>query len=190
MSDSGTTATGNVKGKIGNAVYFSGAGQQLLMLTSAPDFRADQEFTIAFRMKPHLNSNPVADIYWHFKVGDLEIRAGFASGQTKAFVSASTPSLFCRTGNVILADTFSYIAIYFDTSGLYIDVNNACEASQAGAHTGIITSAPGIEVGISAAIEMNISIDELGMWVGLNALNAAQRTTLYSGNYGQRPSFN
>jgi hypothetical protein len=41
----------------------------------------------------------------------------------------------------------------------------------------------------TATIEMSISIDELGMWVGANALSAAQRTTLYSGNYGQRPSF-
>jgi hypothetical protein len=50
--------------------------------------------------------------------------------------------------------------------------------------------ATGIEAGISAAVAMNISIDELGLWIGINALSAAQRTTLYSGNYGQRPSFN
>jgi hypothetical protein len=190
LADNGALQTGNVQGKIGNAAYFSGAGEQLLRLTQAPNLTGDQEFTIAFRMKPHLNLNPAADIYWHFKVGDLEIRAGFAPGQTRAFVSASTPNLSCRTGNVIPADTFSFIAVYFDTSGLYIDVNNSNEASQAGAHTGIVTPATGIEAGISAPIAMNISIDELGLWVGINALSKAQRTTLYSGNYGQRPSFN
>jgi hypothetical protein len=189
LADNGALQTGDVQGKIGNAAYFSGAGEQLLRLAQAPNLTGDQEFTVAFRMKPHLKSNPASDIYWHFKVGDLEIRAGFAPGQTRAFVSASTPSLSCRTGNVIPADTFSFIAIYFDTSGLYIDVNNSNEASQAGVHTGIVTPATAIEAGISAAIAMNISIDELGLWVGLNALSESQRTTLYSGNYGQRPSF-
>jgi uncharacterized protein YuzE len=90
---------------------------------------------------------------------------------------------------MIPADVFSFVAIYFDTSGLYIDVNDSNEASDAGASTGIITPATGIEAGISAGVDMNISIDELGLLVGLNALSAAQRTTLYSGNYGQRPSF-
>jgi hypothetical protein len=189
LADNGALQTGDVQGKIGNAAYFSGAGEQLLRFAQAPNLTGDQEFTVAFRMKPHLKSNPAADIYWHFKVGDLEIRAGFAPGQTRSFVSASTPSLSCRTGNVIPADTFSFIAVYFDTSGLYIDVNDSNAASQAGAHTGIVTPGTGIEAGISAAVTMNISIDELGLWVGLNALSDVQRTTLYSGNYGQRPSF-
>jgi hypothetical protein len=190
LADNGSLQTGDVQGKIGNAAYFSGAGQQLLRLEEAPDLTGDQEFTIAFRMKPNLKTDPAADTYWHLKIGDLEIRAGFAPSQIKAFVSASTPSLSCRTGDMIPVDTFSFIAIYFDTSGLYIDVNDSNEALQAGAHTGIIMQATGIEAGISAAVAMNISIDELGLWIGINALSAAQRTTLYSGNYGQRPSFN
>jgi hypothetical protein len=84
---------------------------------------------------------------------------------------------------------FSFIAVYFDTAGLYIDVNDSNKASAAGSGTGIVTPATGIEAGIGAAIEMNISIDELGLWVGANALSATQRTTLHSGNYGQRPTF-
>mgnify|MGYP000926150719 CR=1 FL=1 len=105
-------------------------------------------------------------------------------------MSASTPSLSCNTGNVIPADVFSFIAVYFDTAGLYIDMNDSNKASAAGSGTGIVTPATGVEAGVSAAIEMNISIDELGLWVGANSLNEAQRTTLYSGNYGQRPTFN
>jgi hypothetical protein len=90
---------------------------------------------------------------------------------------------------VIPADVFSFIAVYFDTAGLYIDMNDSNKASASGSGTGIVTPATGIEAGIRAAIEMNISIDELGIWVGANALSTVQRTTLYSGNYGQRPSF-
>jgi hypothetical protein len=36
---------------------------------------------------------------------------------------------------------------------------------------------------------MVISVDEVAIWIGANALSAAQRTTLYSGNYNQRPAF-
>jgi len=189
LADNGALQTGNAQGKIGNAAYFSGSGEQLLRLAEAPDLTGDAEFTVAFRMKPHLKSDPGGDIYWHLKIGDLEIKAGFAPGQTKAFVSASTRSLSCNTGSVIPADAFSFIAVYFDTAGLYIDMNDSNKASAAGSGTGIVTPAAEIEAGIGSGIQMSISVDELGIWVGANALSAAQRTTLYSGNYGQRPTF-
>jgi hypothetical protein len=189
LADTGTLPTGNVQGKIGNAAYFSGAGQQLLTRATAPDLSSDAEFTISFRIKPHLESNPGSNIYWHLVIGDLEIQVGFAPGQIYAFASASTPSLACSTGNVVPADEFSMLTVYFDTSGLYIDVNNQNEASDAGANTGIVSPAASMKMGIEAEVTMVISVDEVAIWIGANALSAAQRTTLYSGNYNQRPAF-
>jgi hypothetical protein len=72
LADNGALQTGNAQGKIGNAAYFSGSGEQMLRLAEAPDLTGDEEFTIVFRMKPHLKSGPTGDIYWHLKIGDLE----------------------------------------------------------------------------------------------------------------------
>jgi hypothetical protein len=189
LSDTGTDPTGNVQGKIANASYFSGSGEQLLTLNSAPDLTADAEFTVAVRVKMHASATPGSDTEWHFTIGDLEVKIGIKNGQTAGFVSATTPSLTCSTGNILTQDRWWFIVIYFDTSGLYIEVDDTDEASDAGASTGIVAPAAGIEAGLDAAGVVAFSIDELGLWVGDNALSAAQRTVLYSGNYGQRPSF-
>jgi hypothetical protein len=190
LSDTGTVSTGDVLGKIGNGAYFSGSGQQLLTRTTAPDLTGDANFTVAFRVKPHRISNPAADDYWHFKIGtEFEIRVGFKNGQTDAYVIATSPSLTADAGNVIWADAWTTIIVFFNGSGLYVEIDNESAANDDGASTGFTTPATSIEMGISAAVDMTVVIDEVGIWVGANALSPSERATYCNGNYGQRASF-
>lgn len=191
LLDTGTDATGNTIGKIGNACYFSGAGEELLTLASAPDLdTADPNFTLGLKVKPHADEAPGSDIYWEWSIGaEFIVRVGFRTGEVLAFCSVTSPSLSVDTGNVIPQDVWSHLCIYFDGSNLKIDLNNSNLDTAAGASLGLTGAPASMSLGFDAAKAMTISIDEIGIWLGANALDAAQRTTLYSGNYGQRPSF-
>lgn len=189
LSDIGTVPTGDVQGKIGNCAYYSGSGVGLLKVTQGPDLTGDAEFTIGVRAKLHASAAVAVDTTWRLTIGTLEVLIGIKAGETAGFVSAETPSLACATGNILTQDRWWSIAVYFDTSGLYIEIDDDEQASDAGASTGIASAATEVEAGVDAAGVVSFSIDELGIWVGANALSAAQRTVLYSGNYGQRPTF-
>ncbi len=190
LSDVGSITAGCTVGKIGNGAYFNGAGEQSFTIGEAPDLSTDPAFTIAFRVKPHLSSPSGTDMHWHIKIGDLEIRVGFAAGQTDAYLSATAPSLSVASGDVLPADAWSFVTIWFDGSALYLGIDDTEVDSDSGASLGIALAATEIEMGFSAAVDMILSIDEVGIWYDADALTAAQRKTLYSGNYGQRPSFN
>ncbi len=191
LLDTGTKATGNSIGKIGNACYFSGEEEELLTLASAPDiYTADPSWTIAFRIKPHADSAPGSEKAWQWDIGaEFSIKVGFKTGEVLAFVECNCPSLSVSTLNIIVQDVYSLITIYFDGSNLKIDVDNSNIASDAGASIGLTSAPASMSMGFAAAQAMTLSVDEVGIWLGANALDAAQRTTLYSGNYGQRPTF-
>jgi hypothetical protein len=161
-------------------------GSSLLTCATAPDLTSDVHFTLTFWFKPHLNAAPTINVFLEF-IDQLNVRVGFKTGETNAFISATTPSLTCDTGNVITPDVWHMAQIYFDGVGLYISVDMVDLASDAGASTGIVAVSDALEIELIRAFVMDIDLDEVAYWVGASALSVKQRATLYNWSAGGRP---
>lgn len=164
-----------------------GAFTQSLGCASAPDLTSDAEFTIAFWFKARLAGSPASAVSWNF-VDEAAIAIAFEPGQEAAHISAETPELGCDSGNVIAQDVWHFAVVYFDGTGLYILIDDEEVASDLGSSTGIASQGSGIAMGTDYPAAMDVAIDELGYWVGENALTSEQRSQLYNSGAGIRPT--
>ncbi len=178
-------------GKIGTAAYFpdtDGTQQNLNTNDLAPDLTGNKKFTVSFWIKFHriATSTFEIDFYCNFAAGDgVYLTLGLKNLQTNAYIYAGTTSRFLQCTNIITPDVYHFVTLYYNQVGLYLEIDNVAIVSSLGVSG--VTYAPGKVSfgGISPNNKMSILLDEVGYWVGDNALTADQRSYLWNNGVGR-----
>lgn len=178
----GYTPSSNDTGKIGNCIKF-------VHDDGSPGLYADISwvpsgglFTFAFWFKAtgggssrsacDINSNIDIDMKWN------------ADGSKFKIVVAGDYYYFA-TGYDCNPDTWYFIVIYGDGTGVFIDVNNTCVASDTQYGPELVSNYGVTYIAASGYAGQTCWLDEL--WIGPTCLTSEQRTQLYNGGAGWSP---
>ncbi len=180
-------------GKLGNCLVLpttAGASPyDMLTYAGNPDLSGDAKFTISFWF--YFHSESAGHSYAYIDLGSADGDGGVgltfhrALGATNVHITATVYALQAVTGAMVTPDAWHFITVYYDQVGLYIDVDNANEASALG--TSEIPADSGTIQFSTISENLTWRFDEVGYWVGANALSATQRTQLYNSGSGWSP---
>jgi hypothetical protein len=167
---------GNTTGIIGNAVLFD-FGNKRLSRSEAWDPTSDKHFMMAVWLKRGATA------------GMIEINSNFglyyeyASGPAKNWISAWTDGQYLDTGTAdIDPATRHLIVLYYDGTGLYLEVDNVAKANDADTSSGFASNYNVTYIGNSLVGDA----DEFGIWEGAAADAAiARRAELWNGGAGR-----
>jgi len=180
-------------GKLGYGAFFDGIpdGTQKNLSASCPDLTGNAKFMVSFWLKHHVIGTPdYCDLYSELGDGGY---CGFTIGSygddpNNVHISAYTRSRDVETGYVITPDVDHFICIYYDQTGLYIEVDNVLIDSDLGV-SGASWYGGNVEMGgLYEDGQISFVIDDFGYWYAADAQDAIDnRADLWNGGAGYSP---
>lgn len=156
---------------------------------AGPNLTGNCPFTVAFWMYIHHPANETtyfSDFYFSEYDAGITFLESAATGliEVDAYTYGGSGSLDAITDPLSLKGGWHFFVIYFDGTGLYIEVDNALEASDPGSDSFIENAAQflGFEHSALDPTDKYVIFDEVSIW--RRSLTSDEKTSLYNGGTG------